>query len=513
MSTGGQVQCGNSREEDHIESAPLLGSSLDSSGDDGNSRNQSRLLAKVYAVVFCANLAFQILAPAQTEIYENIYCSQWYRQHPSNAFPPSGRIPESYCKIGPVQTQISTLKGWYEFFAAAPGLLLSIPMGILTDTIGRRRLLILNVTVLCLTQVWTTFVTWFNGQIPLRAIWLGAGLNLVSGGVMVTEFLFVCILTDVSSSDRVVETFFRSTAFSYFSKVIGPVLAATLMRRDPWLAIYLGLALLVITVIVVTTVPETLHWQIAAARDGRSRIHGDEPATRSIDPKCDSSWRRSKVHLSRLAKVWSDWRLVFVALAHPFRLICDALSDLLQRYVSDRYGWTLADATLVYSLQAVAAGLVLFTALPRLSARIDARYALSAVQKNVVLSRASLLVLAVAFAVIGLAPHPIIMVAGLLLQTLSTGFPATLRALAAALIDAHDQGRVFSVLAIAETLSVMLAYPVTAALFNAGLERGAGPWLGLPYDVVAVTAALACAVMCLLRFEHPRHPRTRARAV
>ncbi|KAH0848335.1 hypothetical protein FOPE_02271 [Fonsecaea pedrosoi] len=495
MSTGGQVQCGNSREEDHIESAPLLGSSLDSSGDDGNSRNQSRLLAKVYAVVFCANLAFQILAPAQTEIYENIYCSQWYRQHPSNAFPPSGRIPESYCKIGPVQTQISTLKGWYEFFAAAPGLLLSIPMGILTDTIGRRRLLILNVTVLCLTQVWTTFVTWFNGQIPLRAIWLGAGLNLLN---------------------RVwgrVETFFRSTAFSYFSKVIGPVLAATLMRRDPWLAIYLGLALLVITVIVVTTVPETLHWQIAAARDGRSRIHGDEPATRSIDPKCDSSWRRSKVHLSRLAKVWSDWRLVFVALAHPFRLICDALSDLLQRYVSDRYGWTLADATLVYSLQAVAAGLVLFTALPRLSARIDARYALSAVQKNVVLSRASLLVLAVAFAVIGLAPHPIIMVAGLLLQTLSTGFPATLRALAAALIDAHDQGRVFSVLAIAETLSVMLAYPVTAALFNAGLERGAGPWLGLPYDVVAVTAALACAVMCLLRFEHPRHPRTRARAV
>ncbi|KIW23465.1 uncharacterized protein PV07_11659 [Cladophialophora immunda] len=492
------VQFENSREEGLADSAPLLGTASNV-GDDGERKNHSRLLLKIYIVVFCLNLAFQILAPAQTQIYESIYCSQWYRRHPVDSLPPSSEIPESYCKIGPVQTQVSTLKGWYEFFAAAPGLLMSIPMGILTDAIGRRHLLILNITVLCLTQVWTTFVTWFEGQIPLRAIWLGAGLNLVSGGVVVTELVFVCVLTDVSPGDRVVETFFRSTACGYFSKVIGPVLAATLMRRDPWLAIYLGLALLVITVILVATVPETVHLQVTA-RNEQAEAHGDQDPT-ATDARGRSTWRQ--LDLSRLVKIWSDWRLIFVALTYPFRLICYALSDLLQRYVSDRYGWTLADATLVYSLQAVAAGLVLFTLLPGVSARLDARYAFSPVQKNVVLSRASLAVLAVAFAVIGLAPHPAVLAVGLLVETLSTGFPATLRALAAALIDADDKGRVFSVLAIAETLSVMLAYPVTAALFNAGLDRGGGPWLGLPYDVIAVAAALACAVMCLLRFERP----------
>ncbi|OAP63297.1 hypothetical protein AYL99_02524 [Fonsecaea erecta] len=509
----GEAEYENSRQEGLTEFAPLLGTSPDNGNGNGQSNDHSRLLYRIYIVVFCVNLGFQILAPAQTQIYETIYCAQWYRRHPLDALPPTGKIPEAYCKIGPVQTQISTLKGWFEFFAAAPGLVMSIPMGILTDAIGRRHLMILNITVLCLTQVWIAFVTWFDGQIPLAAIWLGAGLNLVSGGVIVTELLFVCILTDISRSDKVVETFFRSTAFGHFSKVIGPLFAAGLMRRDPWLAIYLGLALLVITVALVTTLPETLHLQ---GNDQTKAGQGDQATTTCADSQGgDSSsssstslWRQ--LDLGRLVKIWSDWRLIFVALTYPFRLVCYALSDLLQRYVSDRYGWTLADATLIYALQAVAAGVVLFTLLPWVSGRLDTKFVFSPVQKNVVLSRASLAVLVVAFTVIGLAPHPAVMVVGLLIETLSTGFPATLRALAAALIDAHDKGRVFSVLAIAETLSIMLAYPVTAALFNAGLDRRGGPWLGLPYDVIAVAAAIACAVMCLVRFEPPSQQSVRA---
>ncbi|EXJ67441.1 uncharacterized protein A1O5_09454 [Cladophialophora psammophila CBS 110553] len=501
--TSGAAQRENRCEEGLAESAPLLSSPRDGNEGRGKAKNHSSLFFKIYAVVFCVNLGFQILAPAQTQIYETIYCSQWYRRHPIDSLPPTSKIPESYCKIGPVQTQISTLKGWYEFFSAAPSLLLSIPMGMLTDAIGRRHLMILNVTVLCLTQVWTTFVTWSDGQIPLRAVWLGASLNFLSGGVIVTELLFVCILTDISPSDRIVETFFRTTAFGHFSKVIGPVVAATLMRFDPWLAVYLGLALLVITVMLVATVPETIHLQAAAGHDGAGAHQEDQIAASPIESQRGNSSTWRQLNLRRLIKVWSDWRLVFIAITYPFRLVCYALSDLLQRYVSDRYGWTLADATLIYSLQAVGAGLVLFTLLPMISARIDVRYAFSAIQKNVVLSRASLFVLAVAFAVIGLAPHPAVMVVGLLLETLSTGFPATLRALATALIDADDKGRVFSVLAIAETLSVMLAYPFTATLFNIGLRRGGGSWLGLPYDVISVAAALGCAVMCLLRFERP----------
>ena len=271
------------------------------------------------------------------------------------------------------------------------------------------------------------------------------------------------------------------------------------MRYDPWLAIYVGLPFVFITVLLATTIPETLRSR-KTDQAGPAEVHQEQGQADALGPLPP---RPKFLELRRMLKIWSDWRLVFVALTYPFRLICYALSDLLQRYVSDRYGWSLADATLIYSVQAIAAGLVLFTLLPFISGQIDRRFSYSVIQKNAMLSRAALLFMAIAYAVIGMAPNVALMIVGLLIETLSTGFPSTLRAIATALIDEADRGRVFSVLAISETLSIMMAYPVTAALFNIGIEKGGGSWLGLPYDVLSVLAILGFTVMCLVRFESP----------
>lgn len=263
------------------------------------------------------------------------------------------------------------------------------------------------------------------------------------------------------------------------------------MHINPWLAIYCGLTLLVATIILVATLPETL-----PMRTREERRDGDNPTSGAGHPR-----PRSRQSMRQVLKIWSDWRLVFVALTYPFRTICSALSDLIQRYVSDRYGWSLADATLVYTIQAAAAALMTFTVLPFVSTQIDRQYSLSIIQKNVVMSRASLCILFLAYALIGLAPTSPIMIVGLLVETLSSGFLSTMRALASALVDSDDKGRVFSVLAITETLGFMMGYPLSAALFNIGIEKGGGPWLGLPYDLVSVAALLGCIMMCLLRFE------------
>jgi len=190
-----------------------------------------------------------------------------------------------------------------------------------------------------------------------------------------------------------------------------------------------------------------------------------------------------------------------VALMYPFKMVHFALDDLVQRYVSDRYGWTLADATLLYSIQAVSTTLMLLVILPFMSDQIDRWYSLSVLQRNVVLTRTSLVILAFAYLAIGLAPNIPTMIIGLFVETLATGLPSAMRALAAALVAHEDKGRVYSVLAVAETLSAIVAYPVTAQLFNIGLAKGGGAWLGLPYDVIALGAAMAFGVMCLLRFE------------
>lgn len=281
----------------------------------------------------------------------------------------------------------------------------------------------------------------------------------------------------------------------YFAKVIGPVIAAILMRYNPWLSIYAGLAFLFGTSILMTTFPETLASRIELEADG----DGHARSRTSKIPKF--SWKETCESLKDALKMWSDYRLLFVALTYPFRMVCYALGDLVQRYVSDRYHWTLANATLLYSIQAVASAAMLFTLLPLISAQIDRRYSWSVIQKNVVLSRASLFILVFAYAVIGLAPIAPIMIIGLLIETLATGLPATMRALASALVEGADKGRVFSVLAVVETLSAMIAFPVSAAFFNLGLAKGGGGWLGLPYDMISIGAAISFLVMCLLRFE------------
>lgn len=282
---------------------------------------------------------------------------------------------------------------------------------------------------------------------------------------------------------------------TYFAKVIGPIIAATLMRFDPWFALYTGLAFLSGTLVLMATIPETLASRVMLETD-----HSDQTETRGSKIH-KFSWKDVRASLKEAMKIWRDYRLVFVALTYPFRMVCYALGDLIQRYVSDRYHWTLADATLVYSIQAAAAALMLFTLLPLLSTQIDRRFSWSIIQKNVVLSRASLLTLVVAYAVIGLAPTAPIMIIGLLIETLATGLPATMRALAAALVEGADKGSVFSVLAVVETLSAMMAFPITAAFFNLGLAKGGGAWLGLPYYSISVGAAVAFLAMCLLRFE------------
>jgi len=88
-----------------------------------------------------------------------------------------------------------------------------------------------------------------------------------------------------------------------------------------------------------------------------------------------------------------------------------------------------------------------------------------------------------------------------MVQTLGSGVSPALRALAGVLVEQEDNGRVFSGLAISETLSVMTVSPLSAALFNTGIERGGGMWLGLPYYTTAVAVAIVTFIMCFLRFQ------------
>ena len=148
---------------------------------------------RVYAIIWLINVAFQIFMPAQTQIYEDIYCRQYYKNSTPDSLPGLGfasdNIPEELCKAAPIQKQVSSLKGWLEFWDAMPGLVMAIPIGILSDLFGRRPFFNLCFIVIAIQQAWITFVTLVPDTIPLEAIWWKGLLNFFSGGVITAEML------------------------------------------------------------------------------------------------------------------------------------------------------------------------------------------------------------------------------------------------------------------------------------------------------------------------------------
>ena len=201
-----------------------------------------------------------------------------------------------------------------------------------------------------------------------------------------------------------------------------------------------------------------------------------------------------------LAVIFGDWRMLVLAGLYPVRMMYMALLDLLPRYISYRYHWSFASATYLLSLQALGATICLLVLLPVVSDRLGRTFELGAVQKNVFLARLSLGILGLGLLFQGLAPSIPILICGLLVGTLGVGASSALRALAGSLVDHQDNGKVFTGLAVAETVSMMVAFPAVAWLYNAGIEKGGGGWLGMPFDVTGLILDLSTLLLCLLKF-------------
>ena len=274
---------------------------------NGKPRGYRSLHVKLYIIVFLVNIAFTILSIAQTRIYERIFCHQWFDDHDPTKIPANGHVPEELCKIPQVQTQISSLRGWMEFFEAAPTLIMAIPIGIFADLYGRQLFVRLELTVIVVQQIWITIVTYFPHQIPIHAVWLEGLLNFISGGKMVADMLFACVITDITPPEELATAFFRYTAIASVTRVLGPAIAGALMKINAWYAVLVGIVGLMIMTAIVFTIPETLkkkHEYIEIAPDE------DELPTRQTTLQTTKTTVIKA--FKELGLVWTDWRLCFL---------------------------------------------------------------------------------------------------------------------------------------------------------------------------------------------------------
>ncbi|KAF3020670.1 hypothetical protein E8E14_013045 [Neopestalotiopsis sp. 37M] len=434
-------------------------------------------------------------------LYESVICSEYFSQSNPSLIEPDGTIPEKICKATPVQEQLATLLGWQSFIDSIPAILLPIPFGYLADKYGRKWIMALGLIGFTLSYAWAEFVV--ASGLPLHYVLLSSMFYLIGGGPTTATTLLTTVVTDVVPPEL------RATVFLYrfcptlvADLVVAPITAA-LMAIDLWIPLLLSVAIQGLgALLVVLTVPETL--PISKVEDDI-----DEREDLSEDP----SVAPDKQH--NVARRWLEWILDHIASfsfvtqhAAIWSLVSTFLiskvgrqaSNVLFQYASKRYGWSLGQAGLLISVQAIVNLALYMAILPAIATFVLAKF--SATSKDLLLAKGSIILSVLGAVVCTLSATPALMIIGLVLFTLGSGFSPSVRSLVTSLVEqqntdgsSSDVGRLYALISAMEGIGSLVAAPGMAWAFRYGMSLGGDEWLGLPFGVATALFALVLIIV------------------
>jgi MFS family permease len=197
--------------DDHDETSPLLpdGSTHrrgDVSTDNDNSstattRTYTKVVAGIMLVTLAVVPAFGAMTPSIQRLYELTTCRAYYFKHDPSMVDSKGWVEEKYCKVDDVQKYFAYITGWGSLLSSIPGLIMSIPIGSLADSKGRKLVFANSIFIGYLVVLWVIAVSYFYKVFPNpKFIWVSSVFNLFSGGEGMITAMLVTMLADVTSS-------------------------------------------------------------------------------------------------------------------------------------------------------------------------------------------------------------------------------------------------------------------------------------------------------------------------
>ena len=441
----------------------------------------------------------------KTRLFESIFCSHFYRGHDPSFIGKDGTVPERFCKIEPVQSDVAMLKGWQVFLDNIPSILLAIPFGILADKYGRKPIILLNAVALCLRISWIMFVCHFWQTIPVRWVWLSASHSLLGGSTPVITSMIFVMTSDIVPENQRSTTFFWVGGCGLGTLGVGQPLSALLMERSPWVPMWLGLGLWLLAVTVACILPETLHMREQGLAPGLR--HGSPDSLSLKDDDAQGVFQRTKLTAQRFGKAASflveDMRVFLLLCCFMIGMLTQESNNVLLQYVSKRYDWSLSQATLFLSIRYGLNVFLLIVLLPLGGRLLQSGLHLSAAAKDLWLSRAGILLKLLGFLVIGAAPNVPLLGIGLVLLVSGGGTLLCMRSLITSLVEPHHIARLYNAISVLDTLGLMTGGPIMAACFQWGMRAGGG-WIGLPFWFCGVLVALVGVALWALRFPEAR---------
>ncbi|EPE26904.1 MFS general substrate transporter [Glarea lozoyensis ATCC 20868] len=438
---------------------------------------------------------YLIQAP-RLRLYESIICDEYYSTHNISlpqTVPTGGPIPEQHCKLDEIQDELAMIQGWQVAFDSISSILLAVPYGWVADKYGRKLVITAALGGCIMAYVWTLLVAgWWH--LPLRWVWVSSIFLMIGGGNVTATTMASTIVADVAPLDM------RSTAFLYrftsdlVAECLTPPIASMLMTKSVWIPLLAALGFELLGYAFIIPLPETLPQKTPedtaeSSRSSEALVEEEEQRplleADESDPKKPSRLSDMKESFSFLTRDKAVAALVFTFLVSK---VGRQSTNLIIQYVSKRYHWSIAKAGLLLSLRAAVNIILFLLVLPAIST-----YAFpgaTAAFKDLTISRVSILLMIFGTLVLSVSPTPALMIIGLVIYTLGTGFVPVVRSLITSLAESHhasktsDVGRLYAIIGVMESIGSLLAGPGMAIAFRLGMKIGQA-WLGLPFLVAS----------------------------
>ncbi|UKZ77907.1 hypothetical protein TrVFT333_005636 [Trichoderma virens FT-333] len=430
--------------------------------------------------LFVINLGLSISSYPSTKLWQDIIC----KHHLSLSS--DELLPESECHDRVVQRELNIVDIGQSVSVTLGSALVALPLGMLSDRVGRVPILALSIMSLFLAQGYGLLICWKWRQIPLRAIWGSGAIMLLGGGRGVAEAMVFTSISDVMPESKR-----NLLPMGRRRRSLIPALRPP-NRKPPHRALHLAplliqLGLIAIGgIVLILFMPETLPSRIALAH-----ISEDTPIINNTNDS-KSALASTKSTLTALFRRPAICLLPGAVLAMP---AVTSQFGIIMRIMPIRFDWPLSRTSLLFSLNAAVTLLTLLVILPVTSYLLHRNTSISALERDRLLARASVLLFVLGSLFLMIGSKVSLFVLGLVISGLGSGVPTLCRTLLVALVGEHRTGSVFGVIAAGEVLGMLACELIIGPLFDVGLRS----WLGFPFCLGMAISVATCLLTWSVR--------------